>query len=298
MKRVLGIFILTAIISTSAFAGFFTGFFNKKEVIRIGHKNFTEQRLLGRMLSVLIEKNTKYKTKVSEFGGTMLINQALKSSQIDISAEYTGTGYMFLLKAHGLKDPKKIYQYVRDESAKQGITWLLPLGFNNTYAFGLTQELAKKYNLEKLSDLNGVAEKLKIGALGDFFSREDGMPGITKTYGFSFKKEVVLDTGLKYIAVKNGQIDVAVVYSTDGMLKKYDLKVLKDDKNFFPPYDAVPRMKTEFANSHPKIVEELKKLGGAFTDEDFQKYNYQIDVLELPEKKVAEDALREKGLIK
>jgi osmoprotectant transport system substrate-binding protein len=269
----------------------------KKEVIKIGHKNFTEQRIIGEMMAVLIEENTDYKTEVKELGGTMLVNSGLESGDLDISAEYTGTGYIYLLKESGLKDPEKIYQYVKEEFAKQGVTWLSPLGFNNTYAFAVKPELAKKYNLKKISDLPGVAEKLKVGEQADFFSREDGMPGITKTYGFKFKEEINMDTGLKYIAVNQGDIDVAVVYTTDGMLKKYNLTVLEDDKNFFPPYDAVPRMKTEFADSHPEIVKELEKLGRVFTNENFQNYNYQVDVLELPIKKVAKDALKEKGLI-
>ncbi|TDT71571.1 osmoprotectant transport system substrate-binding protein [Hypnocyclicus thermotrophus] len=290
--------ILWMILGTIIFATSYAGLFGKKkEIIKIGHKNFTEQRILGQMLSIAIEKNTNYKTDVREFGGTMLVNQALKTGQIDLSFEYTGTGYQYLLKGTGLKDPEKIYEYCVTEFAKQGITWLNPMGFNNTYAFAVKEELAQKYNLNKYSDFVGVAEKLKVGALSDFFSRPDGMPGIKKTYGFTFKEEVAIDTGLKYIAVEQGKIDVAVAYATDGMLKKYNLKVLEDDKHFFPPYDAVPRMKTEFANSHPEIVKVLKEFNRNFTNEDFQKYNYQVDVLGYPEKKVAEEALKEKGII-
>jgi glycine betaine/choline ABC-type transport system substrate-binding protein len=176
--------------------------------------------------------------------------------------------------------------------------WLKPLGFNNTYAFAVKPKLAKKFNLKTISDLAKVAKNLKAGEAADFFSREDGMPGITKTYGFSFGEEVEIDPGLKYLAVEKGNIDVAVAYATDGMLKKYNMVVLEDDKNFFPPYDAVPRMQTEFAKSHPEVVKELNKLGGVFSNEDLQKYNYQIDALEYPIKKVAETALKEKGLIK
>jgi osmoprotectant transport system substrate-binding protein len=294
-KRVTIVFLLGMVLCSSAFALF--GFGKKKETIKIGHKNFTEQRILGQMLAVMIEKNTDYKTDVREFGGTMLVNEALKSGQIDMSFEYTGTGYIYLLKGSGLKDPNKIYEYVVKEFGKQGITWLNPMGFNNTYAFAVKPELAKKYNLENYSDLVGVAEKLSVGENADFFNRPDGMPGITKMYGFSFKEEVGMDPGLKYIAVDEGKIDVAVAYATDGMLKKYGLKVLADDKNFFPPYDAVPRMKTEFAESHPEIVKALNKMNKNFTDEDFQNYNYKVDVLGYPEKKVAEEALKSKGLI-
>lgn len=271
---------------------------DKTEVITIGHKNFTEQRILGEMMGILIEQNTDYETEVKELGGTMLVNQGIENGQIDISAEYTGTGYIYLLKESGIKDPNKIYEYVKTEFAKKGITWLKPLGFNNTYAFAVKPELAKKYNLKKLSDFPGIAEKLKVGENSDFFSREDGMPGITKTYGFSFGKEVEIDPGLKYLAIKKGNIDVAVAYATDGMLKKYNLQIVKDDKNFFPPYDAVPRMKTEFAKTHANIVEELNKLGGIFSNEDLQNYNYQVDALEYPIKEVAKTALKEKGLIK
>lgn len=269
----------------------------KEKKITIGHKNFTEQRILGQMASVLIEKSTDYKTEVKELGGTMLVNQALLNGDIDISLEYTGTGYIYLLGQSELRNPEEVYEYVKNEFEKQGIIWLNPLGFNNTYAFAVKEETATKYNLEKISDLKGVAENFSVGELADFFEREDGMLGITKTYGFKFKNEVNLDTGLKYTAVDTGNIDVAVIYTTDGMLSKYNLKVLEDDKNFFPPYDAVPRMKKEFSEKYPSVVEILNKLGNTFSDEDFQKYNYQVDVLEYPVKKVAEDALKEKGLI-
>lgn len=291
MKKI-GILILIAITVLLGACG-------KKEskIIKIGHKNFTEQRILGEMMAILIENETDYKAQVKELGGTMLVNQAMESGDIDLSMEYTGTGYLYLLKESGLKDSTKIYEFVKSSFAKKGMMWLNPLGFNNTYAFAVKPELAKKYNLKTISDLTPIAKKLSIGELGDFFSREDGMPGITKTYGFSFGKEVNMDAGLKYIAVDKGEIDVAVVYTTDGMLKKYNLVVLEDDKNFFPPYDAVPRVKNDFAKSHPKIVSELEKLGNIFSEEDFQNYNYQVDVLELPIKKVAEDALKEKGII-
>ncbi len=293
MKKILSITLLIVGILTLTGC---EGKDNKK--IIIGHKNFTEQRILGQMMSILIEENTDYETEVKELGGTMLVNEGMLNGNIDLSMEYTGTGYLYILKASGLNNPEDIYNYVKEEFSKEGMTWLSPLGFNNTYAFAVKPETAKKYSLEKVSDFVGIAENLSVGEIGDFFAREDGMPGITKTYGFSFGKEVNIDTGLKYIAIEQDEIDVAVVYTTDGMLKKYNLKVLNDDKNFFPPYDAVPRMTTEFAKTHPRIVTELEKLGRIFSDEDFQNYNYKVDVLEYPIKKVAKEALKEKGLIK
>lgn len=269
-----------------------------KEIIRIGHKNYTEQRLLGQMASILIEKNTGYETDVKELGGTLVVDQAIKNNNLDISMEYSGIGYFYILKQDKLRDPKLIYNYIKEESLKDGITWLNPLGYNNTYSFGVTQETAKKYNLKKFSDFKVVGEKLSVGEYGDFFDRPDGMPGITNTYGFSFGKEVNLDTGLKYKALIQGDIDVVVVYTTDSLIEKYNLVVLEDDKHFFPHYDAIPRMRTEFAESHPKIVEELEKLGNKFSEEDFRKYNYEIDVEQKDINKVAEEALRNKGLIK
>lgn len=266
-------------------------------VIRIGHKNFTEQRILAQMGAILIEENTDFNTRVSEFGGTMLVNQGMLSGDLDLSFEYTGTGYIYLLNASGLTDPEAIYEYVREEMAKQGMTWLSPMGFNNTYAFAVKKETAEKYNLEKFSDFIGIAENMSVGELGDFFEREDGMPGIREAYGFSFGREVNMDPGLKFRAIEQGQIDVAVVYATDALIDKYELLVLEDDKNFFPPYDAVPRMKTEFAENHPEIVEQMERLGRIFTDEDMRKYNYKAEVLGKEIRTVAELALREKGLI-
>lgn len=272
----------------------------KKEdnVIKIGHKNFTEQRILAQMGAILIEENTDFITRVSEFGGTMLVNQGMISGDLDLSFEYTGTGYIYLLNGSGLKDPEAIYEYVKEEMAKEGMTWLSPMGFNNTYAFAVKKETAEKYNLKKFSDFVGVAENMSVGELGDFFEREDGMPGVKEAYGFSFGKEVNMDPGLKFRAIEQGQIDVAVVYATDALIDKYELVVLQDDKNFFPPYDAVPRMKTEFAEKHPEIVEQMEKLGRIFSDEDMRKYNYEAEVLGVEIEEVARKALKEKGLIK
>lgn len=272
----------------------------KKEdnVIKIGHKNFTEQRILAQMGAILIEENTDFTTRVSEFGGTMLVNQGMISGDLDLSFEYTGTGYIYLLNGSGLKDPEAIYEYVKEEMAKEGMTWLSPMGFNNTYAFAVKKETAEKYNLKKFSDFVGVAENMSVGELGDFFEREDGMPGVKEAYGFSFGKEVNMDPGLKFRAIEQGQIDVAVVYATDALIDKYELVVLQDDKNFFPPYDAVPRMKTEFAEKHPEIVEQMEKLGRIFSDEDMRKYNYEAEVLGVEIEEVARKALKEKGLIK
>lgn len=272
---------------------------NKTEIIKIGHKNFTEQRIAGEMISLMIEKNTKYKTSVKEFGGTMLIFQAMKSKDINIYPSYTGTAYRYILKQNKLNNPQDVFNYVKKQyQSKYGITWLDPLGFNNTYTFAVKPELAKKYNLKTFSDLAKIGNKLRLGAEGDFFDREDGMPGITKTYGLKFKENVTLDIGLKYLALKNNKVDVIDAYTTDGKLKTYNLKILKDSKNFFPPYYIAPILNTKFAENHPEIVKQLKRLGNKFTEEEMQELNYKVEALEMPIEKVVTDVLKQKGLIK
>lgn len=285
---ILGLLVLLLLVSCSD---------KDNNVIRIAHKNYTEQRIHGEMLAVLIEENTDYKTSLTELGGTLMLDQALKSNNVDLCLEYSGIGYFYLLNQDSLREPEEIYEYLKEESLKEGITWLKPLGYNNTYSFGVTKETAEKYNLEKFSDLVGIAENLSAGEFGDFFERPDGMPGVTEAYGFSFGREANIDVGLKYRALVQGEIDVVVVYTTDSLIEKYNIVVLEDDKNVFPHYDAIPRMKTEFAENHPEIVRELKKLAYKFSDDDFRRYNYLVDVEGYDIKDVARKALREKGII-
>lgn len=273
--------------------------FNEDETIVIGTKNYTEARIEGRLLSILIEENTDYETEIKELGGTLPAFEALKSQDIDVYVEYTGTAFEAILKREDkVTDPDEVYNIVKEEYQKQyDITWLEPLGFNNTYTFAVEQDLAKINNLETFSDLASVADELTLGATVEFIERSDGYPGAKDAYGFEFGETNGLDPGLRYNAINSGEVDVIDAFSTDGKIIELNLKVLEDDKQFFPPYYAAPIMHKEAIEEYPELKEVLEKLGGTISNEEMQEMNYLVDVEKEDMEKVARDFLKEEGLI-
>lgn len=246
--------------------------------IRIVHKNYTEQRLLGQMLSVYLESKG-YETTVSELGGTMLCFNAIENDDADMYLEYTGTGYCGILDQTEILSPDETYDYVKlNFEDKYGITWLEPLGFNNTYILSVTAEMMEQYDLKTTSDLIGLSDEMTIGSDSEFASRTDGYPGMLEAYpGLAFKELKSMDQGLVYQALSNGEIDVGVSYATDGRIAKFNLFNLEDDQQFFPPYYCAPIMKQTFADDHPEMVEALQALKGQWSDEEMQNYNLLVD---------------------
>lgn len=269
------------------------------EIIKIGHKNYTEQRILGQIFAVMIENHTDYKTDVKELGGTKLVFEALKNGDLDVYPEFTGSAYGALLNESGLKDPDEIYNLVKHRlKVENNLEFLKPLGYNNAWTLSVKPETAEKYNLKTFSDIAKVSSELVIGATMEFFEREDAMLGLKKTYPrMEFKEEKSLDGGLRYTAMKNGDIDVTDAFSTEGKLITYKLFVLEDDKNFFLPYYIAPLLNGEFAETHPEITKILEKLSGQFNETEMQKMNYRVDEEGIPAKVVVEEFLKEKGLI-
>jgi osmoprotectant transport system substrate-binding protein len=272
---------------------------NEVETIKIGHKNYTEARVLGQLFAVMIENHTDYKTDVKELGGTKIAFEALKSGDIDLYPEYSGTAYSAILNESGLKDPKQVHKLVKDRlKAENNLDYLNPLGYNNTYTLAVRPETAEKYNLKTFSDIAKVSGELVIGATMEFLEREDGMLGLKKTYsGMEFKEEKGLDGGLRYTAIKDGKIDVADAFSTDGKLIAHKLVILEDDKNFFPPYYVAPLLNGEFAKAHPDVIEAIGKLSGQINETEMQNMNYRAAEEGIPARVIAEEFLKKKGLL-
>ncbi|MEA3314201.1 MAG: glycine betaine ABC transporter substrate-binding protein [Caldisericota bacterium] len=266
------------------------------KTIRIVHKNFTEQRIMGEMLSVYLESKG-YETTVNELGGSMLCFNALNNGEADLYPEYTGTGYSCILEQSDILSPNETYDYVKSHFEEDyGITWLAPFGFNNTYVLSVTEETAEKYDITSISDLKDLAGDMILGCDQEFVVRTDGYPGMCTLYGFEFKKVKNMDQGLTYAALAEGDLDVNVSFSTDGRIAKYNLVNLEDDKHFFPPYYCTPILKQEFAEANPGVVTALEALENAWSDTDMQKYNLQVDEgAELRD--VATQMLKDKGLI-
>jgi osmoprotectant transport system substrate-binding protein len=290
-------FVLSIMMLAGAFSGCGAASDNK---IVIGSKNFTENMVLGSIFAQLIEAKTDLTVEYKEnLGGTMVCFEALKKGQLDIYPEYTGTGLTAQLKGEVINDADEVYRIVREEFDRQfKIKWLRPLGFNNTYAVAVREDYAKENNIAKVSELVPHAGGLVFGAEHEFFDRQDGYDSMIKAYGLRFKGEPVkMDVAMKYQAISQGKMDVTDAFSTDGQLITFKLKVLEDDKNFFPPYYAAPIIKEETLESHPELEDILNLLGDKISDEEMQKMNYQVEAEKKSTRDTAREFLISKGLI-
>lgn len=288
------LFLLTAILLLLLS---FAGCTQKDKVIKIAHKDYTEQRITGQMLSVYLESKG-YKTEVSELSGTLLCYTALRQGDVDVYAEFTGSAYAAVFGQTEILGVQETYDYVKAHSEQEhGITWLSPLGWNNTFILAMRAEDAQKNGITNVSSLVPFAKDYIIGCDDEFIIRSDGLPGMKQAYeGLTFKQEIPMDEGLTYAALRNGDLDVISAYSTDGRIAKYNLVTLVDDKNFFPPYFVTPIIRVDYAEKNPEIVAALNDLGGRWTDEDMQRYNLMVDE-GADAREIATLMLRDVGLI-
>ncbi|WP_110954664.1 ABC transporter permease/substrate-binding protein [Anaerosinus massiliensis] len=273
--------------------------YTQDKVIAIGSKDWTEQEIIGNLLAELIETKTDIAVdRKLALGGTQVCFTALKSGDIDLYVDYSGTAYGDMLKYPPISDVEKVYDTVKkDLKEKYEIDVLKQMSFNNTYTLAVTKETAEKYNLKSISDLAKVGQQLTAATSLEFLNRDDGVIGLKKKYQFNFRNEIGIDGSPKYAALINKESDVTDAFSTDGLLKKYDLTVLEDDQHFFPPYYAIPLVRAETAEKYPEIVPIVEELGAMLTEEVMKDLNYQVDELKKDPKAVAHDFLTEKNLI-
>lgn len=271
------------------------------KVITIATKPSAEQLILGEMASILIEENTKIHIvkKFSIGGGTSNIHPAMIKGEVDMYPEYTGTSWLFVLKHEKALPKEEMYAQLKKEYEDNfDFEWLGLLGFNNTFTLSIKREEAEKNNIKTFSDLARNSEQYRFGAEFDFFEREDGYPGLKKVYGFNFKKLVELDINLKYKAVEGNEVDAINSFSTDSLIKKYDLVTLQDDKNYFPSYNAGFVIRKETLDKYQEIKPLIEKLNGVIDDATMTNLNYQVEVENKNPQDVAREFLKEKGLIK
>lgn len=272
---------------------------SKTNTVVIASKNFTEQEVLAEIMAQMIEKNSNIKVQRKlNMGGTLVCFEAIKKGQIDMYPEYTGTALMEELKLPVDNNPDVVYKTVSSKFESQyQISWLKPLGFNDTYALALPSDIASKNSIDSISDLIQYANNYTFGAEQEFFNRDDGYPGLIKAYGLKFKGTLKMDASLKYQAISQGKIQVTDAFTTDGQLKALKLKLLKDDKNFFPPYYAAPIVRDATLKKYPQIKTLLNKLAGTLDEDTMQELNYKADNEKQSISKVASHFLKEKGLI-
>lgn len=268
--------------------------------ITVASKNYTEQLILGNVLSELIKNNTDIEVEEKfNLGGSQVTFNAITSGAVDLYAEYLGTGYVNILNINdNNSNREEVYNTVKDGfKSDYNLELLNPLGFNNTYAMAVTQETAKKYNLKTVSDLAKVSKELVIGPTIEFPNREDGLIGLEKAYNMKFKDVKAVDGGLRYTAVANNETQVTDAFTTDGLIDKFNLVVLEDDKSFFPPYDAVTVVREDTLEKFPELREVIAMVEGKITEEKMRKMNYEVDINKRDVKTVAKEFLEEEGLI-
>jgi osmoprotectant transport system permease protein len=263
----------------------------------VASKPFGESYLLAEMFAQLLEARGFVADRRPGLGATEIAFAALRQNRIDVYPEYTGTGLLAILGEQPSPDPRQVYRQVsREFRLRYGIRWLPPLGFQNTYAVAVRRETAQRFKLETLSDLARVSSTMRAGLTPDFIGRADGLPGLQRAYGIRFHSVKALLAAVKYQALAAGEVDVIDGYSTDGFIVRYDLVVLKDDRHFFPPYEAAALISPAFARDVPAGVAALTELSGLLTEEDLRRLNRRIEVDNEPVASVAADALRSLGL--
>lgn len=268
-----------------------------ENTISIAGGSTSEIQILANVVKGMIEHYTeKDAVIINNLATTTVIHQAMLNGDTSISAaRYTGTDLTGTLQLPPEKEPKKAFDIVEKEfQSRYQQTWFPSYGFANTYAFMVTQETAKKYNLKKISDLKKVASELTAGADTSWIDRKgDGYDGFTKEYGFDFQRVYPMQIGLVYDAVAAGKMDVVLGYSTDGRIGSYNLVMLEDDLKFFPPYDASIVVTNAILKENPDLKGILDKLSGKITTEKMQKLNFQADNDLMEPAIVAEKFLKE-----
>ena len=272
----------------------------EKENLIIAGKLGPEPEILANMYKILIEENTDMTVTVKpNFGKTTFLYEALKKGDIAIYPEFTGTVTESLLKPAPQvdHDPEVVYQAARDGIKKQdNLALLKPMAYQNTYAVAVPKKIAQEYGLKTISDLKKVEGHLKAGFTLEFNDREDGNKGLQKVYGLHLQVST-MEPALRYQAIQSGDIQITDAYSTDAELARYDLVVLQDDKQLFPPYQGAPLMKEALLKKHPELEGILNQLAGKITAEQMSQMNYQVGVEGKSANQVARDFLTQEGMI-
>ncbi|TVP85744.1 MAG: glycine/betaine ABC transporter substrate-binding protein [Acholeplasmataceae bacterium] len=282
------------------FAGLMISGCRQRADIVIASKPMTEQFILAEMLIALIETHTdlsvEHRSGIG--GGTTNIHPAMISGDIDLYPEYTGTGWMQVLQLEFIADPTALYLAVKEAYDEEfDITWTGLYGFNNGFGIAMKRSLAESMGISTYSDLFEKGLALRFAANYDFYEREDGYPGLTATYGAAFDETFEMQIGLVYTAIGADQVDVAIIFTTDGRLEQYDLVVLEDDLNYFTSYDAATLVRNETLEKFPELLAVLEMLTGQISDAEMTNLNYQVEIEGLDPKVVALNFLNSKGLL-
>ncbi|MEI4261363.1 glycine betaine ABC transporter substrate-binding protein [Roseovarius sp. D0-M9] len=286
----------------SLFAGavMLAGAAQANEIV-VGGKNFTEQQLLSSMTAQLLEANG---FDVDNRGGmgSAAVRQAMENGQIDVYWEYTGTSLITYNKVEEKLNAADTYDRVKQLDAEKGIVWLDASDANNTYALAMRKAQAEELGIETLSDFAARVNSendLTLASNAEWYARPDGLKPLQAEYGFELSRDQVkrMDSGLVYEALKNGDVDVGLVFATDGRIPAFDFVTLTDDKGYFPAYALAPVVRDEILEAHPEVGELLNTLSAKLDDATMARLNARVDVERVSIENVAADFLGEAGMM-
>ena len=279
----------------------FTPFAAYAQALVVGGKNFTEQQIMAEMTSQLL-KAKGFQTDKRAGLGTAPLRQAFEAGQVDLYWEYTGTSLITFNKVTEKMDAAQTYAKVKELDGAKGLVWLNPSKANNTYAFAMRKADAEAKGIKSLSDLAAKVkggQALKFACNAEFYSRADGLTPLQKDYGFAFGRDNVvrMDSGLVYQALKDSQVEIGLVFATDGRIPAFNFVVLQDDKGYFPSYALTPVVRKETLDKNPKLAEILNALSAKLNDGTMAKLNASVDVDKKTIEEVSTAYLKETGLI-
>jgi osmoprotectant transport system substrate-binding protein len=248
--------------------------------IVVGSKNFTEQVVLAELMAQHIEARLHVRVERRFYlAGSYIAHQAVLADRIDIYPEYTGTALTAILKQSPNWDANTVFNAVREQYEKEfHLTVTQPFGFNNSFAMVMRGDEARKLGITKLSQARSFTREWTFGCGYEFLERPDGYQGLVRRYGLTFRdKPRVMDLGLLYRALQDGQIDLAAGNDTDGLIAALNMTVLEDDLHYFPPYEAVPVVNDEALARFPRLASVLNELANTISDEEMRQMNYAVD---------------------
>lgn len=271
--------------------------FKTEDSLIIGSRNNTESIILSNIMGQLIEEKTGINVTYKEnLGGSNVVWTAMVNGNIDVIPDYTGTiviNYYQETAGNADETLAKTKELVKSD----GITALESFGFNNTYTLALDEEVAETLGVKTFSDFAKVSNDFTLGAVFEFIDRPDGLPGFQEAYDLQFKDVKGMDHGIMYRSINAKEVDVINSYTTDGQLQMYNLRVLEDDKGYFPPYHALPLVRTEVLEQYPELEEVLLQLAGKIDEPTMQMMNAKVDNEGMMVETVAKEFLQEAGFI-
>jgi osmoprotectant transport system substrate-binding protein len=243
------------------------------ERVVVGAKNFTEQRLLGELLAQTVESAGLVAVRRLDLGGTFVCDAALRAGQIDVYVEYTGTALAAILKEPPPATPAEVRAHVEAAYVPHGLVWMPALGFDNSFALVVRTDTP----VATISEAVPLAAGWRAAFGYEFQERADGFQGLARAYGLAFREIRTMDLGLLYRALADRQVDVVAGNATDGPIEHLGLKVLADDRRYFPPYEAAPVARRAVLDRHPVLTAMLTQLGGSITAEEMRRMNFAVD---------------------